>query len=167
MALQPIDYSSLGVQKWFVIPKMTRGWRVEGGRDYKKTTRLIVKRERRAAARKLQTALLLISQWQVSAFPSAEGLFLQMTLGWRLARKSHVSASKGSGVQQENDRQHFFGSRNDNPQVSYLRAFFQLFVKQYKFDFPSIYHTSNLSFFLHRQNFWRIKFTPKSANFSR
>ena len=28
-------------------------------------------------------------------------------------------------------------------------------------------HTSYLSFFLHRQNFWRIKFTPKNANFSR
>ena len=29
------------------------------------------------------------------------------------------------------------------------------------------YHTWYLSFFLHRQNFWRIKFTPKYANFSR
>ena len=28
-------------------------------------------------------------------------------------------------------------------------------------------HTSYLSFFLHGQNFWRIKFTPKNANFSR
>ena len=28
-------------------------------------------------------------------------------------------------------------------------------------------HTSNLSFLLHGQNFWRIKFTPKNANFSR
>ena len=28
-------------------------------------------------------------------------------------------------------------------------------------------HTWYLSFFLHRQNFWRIKFTPKNANFSR
>ena len=28
-------------------------------------------------------------------------------------------------------------------------------------------HTSYLSFFLHSQNFWRIKFTPKNANFSR
>ena len=28
-------------------------------------------------------------------------------------------------------------------------------------------HTSYLSFFLHWQNFWRIKFTPKNANFSR
>ena len=27
--------------------------------------------------------------------------------------------------------------------------------------------TSYLSFFLHGQNFWRIKFTPKNANFSR
>ena len=26
-------------------------------------------------------------------------------------------------------------------------------------------HTSNLSFFLHGQNFWRIKFTPKNAYF--
>ena len=26
-------------------------------------------------------------------------------------------------------------------------------------------HTSYLSFFLHGQNFWRIKFTPKNANF--
>ena len=26
-------------------------------------------------------------------------------------------------------------------------------------------HTSYLSFFLHRQNFWRINFTPKNANF--
>ena len=24
-------------------------------------------------------------------------------------------------------------------------------------------HTSYLSFFLHRQNFWRMKFTPKNA----
>ena len=29
------------------------------------------------------------------------------------------------------------------------------------------YHTLYLSFFLHGQNFWRIKFTPKNANFSR
>ena len=28
-------------------------------------------------------------------------------------------------------------------------------------------HTWYLSFFLHEQNFWRIKFTPKNANFSR
>ena len=28
-------------------------------------------------------------------------------------------------------------------------------------------HTSYLSFFLHRQNFWILKFTPKNANFSR
>ena len=28
-------------------------------------------------------------------------------------------------------------------------------------------HTWYLSFFLHWQNFWRIKFTPKNANFSR
>ena len=28
-------------------------------------------------------------------------------------------------------------------------------------------HTSYLSFFLHGQNFWIIKFTPKNANFSR
>ena len=28
-------------------------------------------------------------------------------------------------------------------------------------------HTLYLSFFLHGQNFWRIKFTPKNANFSR
>ena len=28
-------------------------------------------------------------------------------------------------------------------------------------------HTSYLSFFLHWQNFWKIKFTPKNANFSR
>ena len=28
-------------------------------------------------------------------------------------------------------------------------------------------HTWYLSFFLHEQNFWRIKFTPKDANFSR
>ena len=28
-------------------------------------------------------------------------------------------------------------------------------------------HTWYLSFFLHGQNFWRIKFTPKNANFSR
>ena len=28
-------------------------------------------------------------------------------------------------------------------------------------------HTSYLSFFLHRQNFWIMKFTPKNANFSR
>ena len=28
-------------------------------------------------------------------------------------------------------------------------------------------HTSYLSFFVHGQNFWRIKFTPKNANFSR
>ena len=27
------------------------------------------------------------------------------------------------------------------------------------------YHTWYLSFFLHEQNFWRIKFTPKNANF--
>ena len=27
-------------------------------------------------------------------------------------------------------------------------------------------HTSNLSFFLQGQNFWRIKFTPKNATFS-
>ena len=32
---------------------------------------------------------------------------------------------------------------------------------------PCILHTSNLSFLLHGQNFWRIKFTPKNANFSR
>ena len=32
-------------------------------------------------------------------------------------------------------------------------------------DYPR--HTSNLSFLLHGQNFWRIKFTPKNANFSR
>ena len=31
----------------------------------------------------------------------------------------------------------------------------------------SCQHTSNLSFFLHGQNFWRIKFTPKNANFLR
>ena len=30
--------------------------------------------------------------------------------------------------------------------------------------FENIYiHTSYLSFFLHMQNFWRIKFTPKNA----
>ena len=29
------------------------------------------------------------------------------------------------------------------------------------------HHTSYLSFFLHWQNFWKIKFTPKNANFSR
>ena len=29
------------------------------------------------------------------------------------------------------------------------------------------HHTWYLSFFLHGQNFWRIKFTPKNANFSR
>ena len=28
-------------------------------------------------------------------------------------------------------------------------------------------HTSYLSFFLHSQNFWIIKFTPKEANFLR
>ena len=28
-------------------------------------------------------------------------------------------------------------------------------------------HTWYLSFFLHKQNLWRIKFTPKNANFSR
>ena len=28
-------------------------------------------------------------------------------------------------------------------------------------------HTSYLSFFLHSQIFWKIKFTPKNANFSR
>ena len=28
-------------------------------------------------------------------------------------------------------------------------------------------HTCYLSFFLHWQNFWRIRFTPKNANFSR
>ena len=28
-------------------------------------------------------------------------------------------------------------------------------------------HTSYLSFFLHWQNIWKIKFTPKNANFSR
>ena len=28
-------------------------------------------------------------------------------------------------------------------------------------------HTLYLSFFLHGQNFWRIKFTPKNANFLR
>ena len=28
-------------------------------------------------------------------------------------------------------------------------------------------HTSYLSFFIHGQNFWIIKFTPKNANFSR
>ena len=28
-------------------------------------------------------------------------------------------------------------------------------------------HTSYLSFFLHWQNFWKMKFTPKNANFSR
>ena len=28
-------------------------------------------------------------------------------------------------------------------------------------------HTLYLSFFLHGQNFWRIKFTPKNANISR
>ena len=28
---------------------------------------------------------------------------------------------------------------------------------------PLPHHTSYLSFFLHRQNFWRIKFTPKNA----
>ena len=27
------------------------------------------------------------------------------------------------------------------------------------------FHTSYLSFFLHRQNFWRLTFTPKNANF--
>ena len=31
----------------------------------------------------------------------------------------------------------------------------------------NIEHTSYLSFFLHGQHFWRIKFTPKNANFSR
>ena len=37
-------------------------------------------------------------------------------------------------------------------------------------DFPLIsyhFHTWYLSFFLHWQNFLRIKFTPKNANFSR
>ena len=34
-------------------------------------------------------------------------------------------------------------------------------------DQPTDKHTSNLSFLLHGQNFWRIKFTPKNANFSR
>ena len=28
-------------------------------------------------------------------------------------------------------------------------------------------HTLYLSFFLHWQNFWKTKFTPKNANFSR
>ena len=32
---------------------------------------------------------------------------------------------------------------------------------------PPLKHTIYLSFFLHGQNFWRIKFTPKNANFSR
>ena len=32
---------------------------------------------------------------------------------------------------------------------------------------PTWDHTSYLSFFLHWQIFWKIKFTPKNANFSR
>ena len=36
-----------------------------------------------------------------------------------------------------------------------------------KIIFATQGHTWYLSFFLHEQNFWRIKFTPKSANFSR
>ena len=36
-----------------------------------------------------------------------------------------------------------------------------------EFLFLAVMHTSYLSFFLHEQNFWRIKFTPKNANFSR
>ena len=31
----------------------------------------------------------------------------------------------------------------------------------------ALFHTWYLSFFLHWQNFWRIKFTPKNANFPR
>ena len=34
-------------------------------------------------------------------------------------------------------------------------------------DILRSHHTWYLSFFLHGQNFWRIKFTPKNANFSR
>ena len=34
-------------------------------------------------------------------------------------------------------------------------------------DNDDVDHTLYLSFFLHGQNFWRIKFTPKNANFSR
>ena len=38
----------------------------------------------------------------------------------------------------------------------------------YLFNFHAcLLHTWYLSFFLHEQNFWRIKFTPKNANFSR
>ena len=57
---------------------------------------------------------------------------------------------------------------NDRLPVRMIRVrtlqlpFLELFKSQ-----PDHTHTLYLSFFLHRQNFWRIKFTPENANFSR
>ena len=54
-------------------------------------------------------------------------------------------------------RNHFWGSRETPPPLCYI-----IIIWAYS---P---HTSYLSFFLHEQNFWRIKFTPKKrVNYSK
>ena len=51
------------------------------------------------------------------------------------------------------------------PMVTYYTLCHMVAMRNYHDDGSA--HTSYLSFFLHWQNFWRIKFTPKNANFSR
>ena len=71
------------------------------------------------------------------------------------------------------ERAHFFCTT-----VILLCIFFTTYgvLRHEELDQDSVYvrkvkavlvHTSYLSFFLHWQNFWKIKFTPKNANFSR
>ena len=57
----------------------------------------------------------------------------------------------------------FFGQNRTHPGTTSepnLSSLAQMYIAK-------LSHTFYLSFFLHRQNFWRINFTPKNATFSR
>ena len=61
-----------------------------------------------------------------------------------------------------------FGLNYDNDICCWSRIFFNPNYKSFaQCASKGWKHTWYLSFFLHWQNFWRIKFTPKNANFSR